>query len=141
MAISSKQLEIGEGVERLLQEQGRLKGEISALRRELLAYKLEKLECSDASICLFEDFSDMLAARNFVNEAVCKTRRVFALFCGNDNEGYKYIMASQTVDLKANMATISAAIGGKGGGSAKMIQGSCNAKQHEIEKFFKEESL
>ena len=141
MAISAKQGEIAEGVERLLEEQGRLKGEISALKREIMAYKLEKLECTDRSICLFEDFSDMLAARNFVNEAVGKTARICALFCGNDDAGYKYIMASNTVDLKAAMAEINAAIGGKGGGSPRMIQGSCTAKRTEIEKFFKTENL
>ena len=136
MAISAKQDEIAEGVERLLEEQSRLRGEIASLKRELLAYKLEKLEYTDKSICLFDDMTDMLAARNFVNEALLKTARICALFCGNDDAGYKYIMASNTVDLKAAMAQINGAIGGKGGGSAKMIQGSCTAKRDQIEAFF-----
>ena len=141
IAISAKQGEIAEGVDRLIEEQGRLKGEISALKRELMAYKLEKLEYTDKSICLFDDATDMLAARNFVNEAVGKTARICALFCGNDDAGYKYIMASNTVDLKANMATINAAVGGKGGGSPRMIQGSCTAKRQEIEAFFEQGNL
>lgn len=141
MAISAKQGEIACGVDRLLEEQGRLKSEISALKREIMAYKLAKLEYTDASICLFDDTTDMIAARNFVNEAVKKTGRVCALFCGNDDDGYKYIMASETVDLKANVAIISATIGGRGGGSAKMIQGSCTAKREIIESFFEKENL
>ena len=136
MAISAKQGEIADGVDRLIEEQSRLRGEIAALKRELLAYKLERIECTEKSICIFDDMTDMLAARNFVNEAVGKTARVCALFCGNDDAGYKYIMASNTVDLKANMAQINTAIGGKGGGSPRMIQGSCAAKREEIEKYF-----
>lgn len=141
MVISAKQDEIAEGVERLLDEQSRLKAQLSALKRELMAYKLEKLEYTQGSVCLFEDMTDMPAARNFVNEAVKKTGRICALFCGNDSDGYKYILASETVDLKANMAKINAAIDGKGGGSPKMIQGSCNAKREIIEKLFEEENL
>ena len=141
MAISAKQGEIADGVDRLIEEQSRLRCEIAALKRELMAYKLERIEYTEKSICIFDDMTDMLAARNFVNEAVGKTARVCALFCGNDDTGYKYIMASNTVDLKANMAAINGAIGGKGGGSAKMIQGSCSAKREEIERFFEQENL
>ena len=136
MAISAKQLEIGEGVERLLDECGKLKGEISAFKREITSYKLRELEYTDKSICLFDDGDDMLAARNFVNEAVKRTSRVCALFCGNDAEGYKYIMASESVDLKARLGDINAALSGRGGGSPKMIQGSCAASKEQILEFF-----
>jgi alanyl-tRNA synthetase len=141
MAISAKQSDIAEGVDRLLDEQARLKAQISALKRELMAYKLEKLEYTSGSICLFVDMTDMLAARNFVNEAVGKAGRICALFCGDDEQGYKYIIASNTVDLKANMAAINAAVDGRGGGSPRMIQGSCKAKREQIERFFAGESL
>ncbi|MBQ4090744.1 MAG: alanyl-tRNA editing protein [Clostridia bacterium] len=137
MAISAKQLEIGDGVERVLEECGRLKGEISVLKREIMAYKLASLEYTSASICLFENSDDMLAARNFVNEAVRKTGAICALFCGNDSDGYKYIMASDSVDLKALLSDINSSLGGRGGGSAKMVQGSCNAKEAQIKEYFK----
>lgn len=141
MAISAKQCEIAEGVEQLLEEQIKLKVHLNALKQEIMTYKLERLEYTEASICIFDYTGDMLAARNFVNEAVTRTGRIFALFCGNDEEGYKYIMASETVDLKANIAEINAAIGGKGGGSSRMIQGSCNAKKADIEGFFSKENF
>jgi alanyl-tRNA synthetase len=141
MAISAKQCEIAEGVERLLEELIKHKVHLTALKQEIMTYKLERLEYTEASICIFDYTGDMLAARNFVNEAVTRTGRICALFCGNDEEGYKYIMASETVDLKANMAAINAAIGGKGGGSSRMIQGSCNAKKADIEAFFSKENF
>ena len=59
-----------------------------------------------------------------------------ACFSGSDESGYKYIISSNTVDLRAKTKEINAAIGGKGGGSSEMIQGSCAAKRADIEKYF-----
>lgn len=136
MAISAKQSEIAEGVERLLEESGKLKGRISELKRDIMQYKLDMLEPTENSICLFDDGDDMLSIRNFVNEAVKRTNRVCAVFVGDEVSGYKYIMASETVDLKAVLGEINQRLSGKGGGSAKMIQGSCDAKKKEIEELF-----
>ncbi len=134
-AISARQEEIGEGVERLLDEMGKLKGKIGALSRELMQKKLDALEYTADSIILFEDSDDMLALRNFVNEGVKKCGGIFAVFTP-DGDGYKYIMASNTADLKAMSRDINQALDGRGGGSRQMIQGSVRAERQKIEKFF-----
>ena len=136
MAISAKQSEVAEGVERLLEESGRLRGRISELKRNIMQYKLDTLENTEESICLFDDGDDMLSIRNFVNEAVKRTSRICAVFAGDDVSGYKYIMASETVDLKAILGEINERLSGKGGGSSQMIQGSCDAQRREIEELF-----
>lgn len=135
MAISSPQGEIAEGVERLLEDISALKGQISRLKRERLERLLSSLEESEGSICVFEELEDMTALRNFVNEAVNKTGRVCAVFSGDDESGYKYIMASNSVDLRAKSRDINTVLCGKGGGSSVMIQGSCTAKREEIERY------
>lgn len=137
MAISAKQSEVAEGVDRLLDEMSALKGKISSLKREILSYKLEKLQKTDENIVIFEEDGDMLALRNFVNEAVKKTDKICACFSGNDESGYKYIIASERIPLRAMSKEISAALGGKGGGSDAMIQGSCTATRERIEEFFR----
>lgn len=135
MAISSPQSEIAEGVDRLLEDISALKGQISRLKRERLERLLSSLEESEGSICVFEELEDMQALRNFVNEAVKKTERVCAVFSGNDEVGYKYIIASNSIDLRVKSKDINAVLGGNGGGSSVMIQGSCTAKREEIEKY------
>lgn len=135
MAISSPQSEIADGVDRLLDDISALKGQISRLKRERLERLLATLEEGDGSICVFEELDDMPALRNFINEAVKKTERVCAVFSGNNEAGYKYIIASNTVDLRAKSKDINTALGGKGGGSSIMIQGSCTAKREDIEKY------
>ncbi len=135
MAISAKQTMVAEGVDRLTDEMDKLKGRLSACKREIMQYKLQALETTDKSIIIFEDGDDMLAARNFVNEAVKMTSLLCALFCGNDQDGYKYIIASNSLDLKMIAGQINQALGGRGGGSSRMMQGSCTAKEQEIFEF------
>lgn len=136
VAISAKHDEISDEVERLLSEMENMKSRVSALKRELISYKLEKIEYTDGDLCLFEDDFDMLALRNLVNEAKKRCGGVCAVFSGNDESGYKYIISSTTVDLRARAKEINTALSGRGGGSCEMIQGSCNAKREIIEKYF-----
>lgn len=136
VAISAKHDEIADGVDRLLCEMDALKGKISQMKRELLAYKLEKIEYTDGNLVLFEDDGDMLSLRNLVNEAKKRCGGICACFSGNDESGYKYIISSATIDLRAKAKEINAAILGKGGGSSEMIRGSCAATRQEIEGYF-----
>lgn len=136
MAISAKHGEVAEGVDRLLGDIDNLRGIISSLKRELLEYRLERIEYTDGNICLFESDGDMLSLRNLVNGAKEKCGGICAVFSGDDDNGYKYIISSETVDLRAITKEINAAISGRGGGSSEMIQGSCAAKRADIEKYF-----
>jgi alanyl-tRNA synthetase len=67
-----------------------------------------------------------------VNAGVEKCTGICAAFTGNDTDGYKYIMGAQNADLRSLSKQINTALGGKGGGSAQMIQGSCSAKESDI---------
>ncbi len=135
IAISAKQSEISFGVERLLEDMGRLKGKISALNRELMQKKLDELLPTAGSVILFEDSYDMLALRNFVNEGVKKCGKLFAVFSPDDT-GFKYIIASNSLDLRNLSKKINSELDGRGGGSSQMIQGSCKADRERIERFF-----
>ncbi len=134
MAISAKQSEVAHGVDRLIDDMGKLKGRVSRLNRELMERKLEMLSDKEGSTVLFEDCDDMLSLRNFVNEGVKRCTGVFAVFTP-DGEGYKYIIASNSIDLKAISHELNTALCGRGGGSSQMIQGSCRADRMTIEEF------
>ncbi len=138
MAISAKQSEVALGVDRLVGEMGRLKGKISSLNRELMQKKLDATECTEGDVILFEESDDMLSLRNFVNEGVKKCGGIFAVFAP-DHGGFKYIIASNSQDLREMSKKLNSALDGRGGGSAKMIQGSVRAERKEIEEFFAEE--
>lgn len=137
MAISAKQSEVAEGVCRVLSDMESLKVQLSALKREKMQMKLESIMDTENSIIVFEDNDDMLALRNFVNGAVKKTQKLCAVFAGDDEKGYKYIIASENIPLRALSKEISLSLGGRGGGSDVMIQGSVTATRDQIEEFFK----
>ncbi len=135
MAISAKQSEVAEGVDRLLEDLGKMKGKISALTRSLMQKKLDDIEFTEGSIILFEESDDMLALRNFVNEGVKKCGGIFAVFVPT-GDGFKYIIASNSVDLREKSREINKALDGRGGGSSCMIQGSVRAEREKIRDFF-----
>ena len=58
-----------------------------------------------------------------------------AALCAEDG-GYRYVMASETVDLRAAARSINAALSGRGGGASGMIQGSLFASREQIEEYF-----
>lgn len=135
---SAKREEVKAAVDRLSDECRKLKGEISRLNRELLQTKLSTVEPTDGNLCFFFDNGyDTDAVREFVNSAVSKCGGVCAAFAGDDENGYKYIIASVTVNLKDNCRTINDAISGKGGGSPQMICGTARAEKILIEEFFR----
>ena len=76
--------------------------------------------------------------REFVNAGMLLAGGVCAAFTGSDADGYRYIIGSRTVDLRAEAKTINAAISGRGGGKPNFVQGSVAAARGEIERFFAE---
>ena len=130
--LSVPQCEVVEGLRKRETEIEKRGAIISALRKQLLDFKIAALEQTDGNLCIFTDDPDMLSLRLLVNAGVEKCTGICAAFSGNDEDGYRYIMSARNKDLRSLSKQINAALGGKGGGSAQMIQGSCAAKEHEI---------
>lgn len=134
--LSVPQSEVVQGAQKREAELDKRAATISGLRRQLLDYKIAALEQTEGNLCIFTDDPDMLSLRLLVNAGVPKCTGICAAFSGNDHGGYRYIMGAADADLKASAKQINAALGGKGGGSAQMIQGSCNATEQVIREFF-----
>ena len=134
--LSFKQSEVVEGVKKKEAELEKRSALISSLRRQLLDYKIAALQPTKGNLCIFTDDPDMLSLRLLVNAGITKCTGICAAFSGSDADGYRYIMGSATVDLKAISKQINTALDGKGGGSAQMIQGSCAAAEQNIRNYF-----
>lgn len=130
--LSAKPNETADAVRRVMAEQEKQKGRIAELSRELAKFRVEAIEETEGNICIFDDVLDEPALREMVNEAVKKCGGITAVFSGNDEAGYRYIMGSRTVDLKAAAGEINKALNGRGGGKSEMIQGSCNIDKKSI---------
>lgn len=121
--LSVKRPDVAGAVERLLQEQEKHKERETQLSRELVRLRAESVAPREGNICLFDELLGEIALRELVNLLMEKCTGVAAVFQGSDAEGYRYVIGSRHVDLRAASRAINAGIGGRGGGSSSMIQG------------------
>lgn len=133
--LSAKRLETDAAVERVMRESEEKYAEVTRLRREVLSLKAAAIPETEGNICLFEPDMDMVTLRELVNAGVQKCTGVCAAFSGEDGV-YKYIIGSASTDLRAAAKEINAAISGRGGGSAAMIQGTSTATREALEAYF-----
>lgn len=134
--LSAKRDEIAPAVERLLEGEAKLKERASALGMRYAALRAETAAPTEGSICLFDEGLSDAAARELVNRLTEKTPGAAALFLADGSGGWRYIIGSRALDLRAAARTINAGIRGRGGGRPEMIQGSASASAEEIEAFF-----
>ncbi len=130
-ALSVPREKIGAGVERLLGERDGLKERVAALSMELARRMAESEPETAGAIIVFDALLDEIALRELVNLLADKCA-VAAAFSGSDAEGYRYILGSRRVDLRALAPRFNAAVGGRGGGTATMIQGRAAASEQGI---------
>lgn len=136
--LSTPKDEIVPAVEHQLAEKDALHRELAERDHKLIALRLETLPETEGNLCVVGQFDDFEAMRELVNAGMERAGGVCAAFTGSDEAGYRYIIGSKTVDLRAEAKAINAAINGKGGGRSTMIQGSCSANQAQIEAYFAE---
>ena len=134
-ALSAKQEETAAAVERQKAELAAVKEKYAAVQGELTMLRAEAIPATEGSICLVGADMDAKAMRTLVNLLVEKAGRVAAVFAGNDRDGYRYIIGSQQVDLRALSKELNGALHGRGGGSAVMIQGSAQTDETTIREY------
>lgn len=133
--LSCKQLESAEAVERLMKQSQTEREETAKLRRAVLDMKIAALHQTDGNLVIFDDLLDNNNLRNLVNAGVPMAGGVCAAFQGNDTDGYRYIIGSANLKLRAWAKEFNAALSGRGGGSEEMIQGTVMAKAEEIKAY------
>lgn len=134
-ALSVPRLESAEMVKKILSDFECVKAEKKAARTAYFEREAELLGESEGNfVCCFADATqDELRA--LANKAVSKIGGILVLLSGIDGE-YKYILASEKIDLKGEIKKINAALCGRGGGSSVMAQGSFASTLSEIKKYF-----
>lgn len=132
-ALSAKRGEVTRAVQRLLNEQQSMKERCDALSLALIRYMAEGEPETAGNILVFDATLGEIAQRELVNRLMEKAGGFAAVFCGSNEDGWRYIIGSRRLDLRAMSREINAAIQGRGGGTPQMIQGSARADRAEIE--------
>lgn len=134
--LSVKPENTAEAVEKLSEALNELKLEYGALKMELLEQKAAAVEAGQKSAVLFEQGLTAVDVRRLADKLQEKAE-LAAVFCGDDKNGYKYVMISQSVDISGFGKEFNRALNGRGGGKNPMIQGSVAAGRAEIEEFLR----
>lgn len=136
--LCSKQNETAAAFEKLMNDHGQLKAEIAALKIEITSLKSSAIADTDSCVLIFEKEIQMNDLRKLVLSGAEKTDKLCAGFVGDDEKGYRFAIASKCIDLTKKAKDITAALNGKGGGSAELLQGNASITRKEIELYFKE---
>ena len=132
-ALSAKRGEVTQAVQRVLNEQQSMKERCDALSLALIRYMAEAEPATAGNILVFDGTLGEIAQRELANLLMEKAGGFAAVFCGSDEDGWRYIIGSKRLDLRAMSREINAAVQGRGGGTPQMIQGSARANRAEIE--------
>ena len=134
-SLSVKQDLISDGVERLKEENFKQREVINKLQASVLKNLAENLPSPSESnhAILFVEPMDDIAIRNLINDLVPKYSGYVGVFWGNDSDGYRYIVGSNTLDCRELATVLREKFSAKGGGKAPMIQGSVVATKKQIE--------
>lgn len=130
--LSAKTEEIVNALTARQKELSEAKRTIGALKRELTSYKLASIAPTDQSICIFDPSMDAVVMRDFATQGKAKTKKLFAIFSGNGQNGYQFVIASEHIPLREQIPVFTEAFRGKCGGSDKMLFGQACIPEEEI---------
>ena len=106
------------------QELQQLKSRIAALSDALIEARAAQVT-ADTPLCLVEPALDTVSARKLVNALVEKGCPLAAVLLPKEGSAlYQYVIGSGKTDVRPLAKTLSEQLGGRGGGSAAMIQGT-----------------
>lgn len=134
VALSAKQDLIADAVLKLKEDLLRQQERINSLQAKYLELSISTLPVPAESnhAVLFVDKMDTIAIRNTVNELIEKYSGYCAVFSGDEENGYQFIVGSKTKDCKELAQIFRNEFGAKCGGNTPMIQGSVKAPSERL---------
>ncbi|HWP50388.1 MAG TPA: alanyl-tRNA editing protein [Clostridia bacterium] len=130
--LSAKPAEIAEAVQRVLSEVDTLRAALTAAKDKLFASRLESVDQGDGFLCLFEDNLSPNELRRFCTQLIEHRAGPCLLLCGDDKDGYCYALGTLEGDARMLSKDLHQVLGGKGGGSAQLVQGTLPAVHASI---------
>ena len=127
--------EIASGTARLLSEYEALKFKYKSAREELFRIRAESIENTDGNLVVYYEDASPEELRTVANSALGRVFGMLVLLCGKEGD-FKYLIVSESVDLRSAAKDINSNLGGRGGGKPEAIQGSFSASLSDICAYF-----
>ena len=133
--LSARQFELSECVENLQAANKSLEFSIGRMSEKVALAKLESVEHQADNLIIFIENADNDALLALANGGRDKTDKIFVALT-NSEDGYRYIISSNSVNLREKSKEINDALAGRGGGRPEMIQGAFQADLETIKNYF-----
>lgn len=133
--LSAKIGETAPAVERLQEENYRLKGQLLHLIQQLCETEAARYEGA-GSVLLFHEGLDGDSVRKMADAVMQKCAGCCAVFSKDPDGSYKYAIGEKDGDLRQFTKEMNAALDGRGGGRPFFVQGSVKADEEKIRRFF-----
>ncbi len=130
--LSAKQEAVADAAAKLKEDNFSLKGKIIALQNSLIELKASAIPADIENLCLIENHLEPAAHKNYVNLLTEKCSGICAVFSGSDADGYRYIIASKSQDVRPLNNRLKTELQTKGGGSREMVQGSYSGQKEHL---------
>lgn len=130
--LCARENEIAEAVEHLRKECGDLKQEIGEKEKKLIRYRADMVPDEEKVVCIFADEFAGESMRHLMNRVLEKDRILCAVFSGSDRDGYRYVIGSKEIDVRALSGEFNGAFSGRGGGRPEMVQGTAQGEENEM---------
>lgn len=117
----------------ILEDNKQLKYKISQIKADILMNQIARYPSELSDVTIFTEDLDAKNMRDGVNALVERHEGLCAIFSGDDETGYNFVIGSKTRDCGAIAVGLRELLGAKGGGSKQMAQGSIQATRSAIE--------
>lgn len=124
------------GVENLLNNLAKIKAEYDKFRLNSFIEKVENTPTTDGNRVLYFKEANLSELREIANSLISRVGKFLVLLSGEDGR-LSYVIASESVDLRAELPKINAALNGKGGGKGIMASGNFSVSREAVADFFK----
>lgn len=134
--LSAPQSDVAVTLEGYISDCEEIKAALKSARLKIAELYAMTVEPTEGNlVILLPDLTipELIAFSNIANKRVGK---ITVALSGSDGD-YKYVISSSSVDLSTLSKDINAALCGRGGGRAEMLQGSFATALDEIRKYFK----
>lgn len=131
---SSKILETGEAAKKMQDSLAKEKFRVAELQKQVFASIAATYEGNE-NVLHFESNLAPAGVRDLADR-ISRTVTGFAAVFSENDGGFSYCLAAQTIDLRELGKKMTAALNGRGGGKPNFQQGNVAADRAEIEVFF-----
>jgi alanyl-tRNA synthetase len=130
--LCAKEEEVFDAVNRLKEENIRLKENVRDIQNKVLEYKSKSVLPDQKFVCFFEGELDGNSSRVLMNQVLKQGKTVCAVFWETGKDEYGYVMGSSILDMRSFAKEINENFQGRGGGKPEMVQGALKGRESEV---------